>query len=109
MANSLNTKPPILYLDTSGTAVMAHDPSGKLVQAILYTVGTTAGGACEILSGTGSGGPTLYYAKGPANETLAPLVFHEPFRVPGLYLKTLEANGKVVIYLEPSDRQNTMG
>ena len=98
MANSLNKNP--IVLDTIGTGVNISS-SEKDIQAIVYRVGTSAGAACQLLDG--SAGDVIFDAAGAANTTI-PLQLPDGLRVSGLYLQTLEANGKLLIYLTPGRR-----
>lgn len=98
MANSLNKNP--IVLDTPGTGV-SISTAERDIQAIVYRVGTTAGAACQLQDG--SAGDVIFDAAGAANTTIV-LTLQEPLRVSGLYLQTLEANGKLLIYTSPSRR-----
>lgn len=103
MANSYTKKPNILVLDTSGTAVAAEEIR---IQAFSWITGTSAPSSVELLAGTGTGGTPIFLGTHAANETIN-LTLLEPLRVSGAYLKSLNALGKLLVYLAPSDRPYT--
>lgn len=94
MANTTGKNP--IVADTAGTTLASGE---VLVQAFCYLAGTAAGAAVQLLDG--SAGDILFDAKGAANTTVT-LSLPDPIRVSGLYLQTLEANGKLLIYTWPS-------